>query len=185
MNRIVICVGGALALAACNKGPQVDLKNASGQQVAKAVSQSGIVSGAYVVQPGEWVSKATIQEMNFPGMPQQFQAQMNKALAAHQPDSSKQCVTPQDALKPKENFFAAHDNSCKFAHFAMGHGKMDVQLICQEAGGTRTSNMSGTYTSTSYSMNVSSTTTGGGESGAVIKMHVDSHRIGDCSGKGS
>ena len=52
MKPIASCIVGALALAACNKGPEVNLKNASGQQVAQAVSQSGVISGDYMIQPG-------------------------------------------------------------------------------------------------------------------------------------
>lgn len=185
MNRIVFCVAGAMALAACNKGPQVNLKNASGQQVAQAVSQSGVIPGDYMIQPGEWASKATLQEMTFPGMPPQFQEQMKKAMAERQGNSSKHCVTPEQAKKPKEDFFAGQDKSCRFAHFTMGGGRMDIQMVCKEEGGTRASNMSGTYTPTNYSMDVSSTVSGGPQSGAVMKMHVDAQRVGDCTAKES
>lgn len=185
MNRIVFYVVGAMALAACNKSPEVNLKNASGQQVAKAVDQSGVISGDYMIEPGEWASKVTVQEMSFPGMAPQFQEQMKKAMAARQSDGSKHCVTPEDARKPKEDFFAGQDKSCRFGHFTMGNGRMDIQIVCQEEGGTRTSNMSGAYTPTNYSMDVSSTVSGGEQSGTVMKMHVDAQRIGDCSGKDS
>lgn len=185
MKRIVLLFATVLPLAACNKSPEINLKNASGQQVAQAVSKSGVISGDYMIQPGVWVSKATIEEMSFPGMPPQFQEQMKNAMAAHQPDSSKVCVTPEEAKKPKEDFFAGPDKSCRFGHFTMGGGRMDVQMVCQEQDGTRTSNMTGTFTPTSYSMDVSSTITGGNESGAVMKMHVNAQRIGDCNGKDS
>ena len=185
MKRFGLLFVMSVPLAACNKGPEVNLKNASGQQVAQAVSQSGVVSGDYMIDPGEWVSKVTVQEMNFPGMPPQFQEQMKKAIASRQSEGSKHCVTPADAKKPKEDFFAGKDNSCRFAHFTMGGGRMDIQMVCQEEGGTRTSNMSGTYTPTNYSMDVSSNMSGGAQSGAAMKMHVDAQRIGDCSGKDS
>lgn len=185
MKRAGLCIAGALALAACNKGPEVNLKNASGQQVANAVSQSGVISGDYMIQPGEWASQVTIQEMSFPGMPPQFQDQMKKAISARESQSSKRCVSPEDAKKPKEDFFAGQDKNCRFGHFTMGHGKMDIQMVCQEERATRTSNMTGSFTPTGYSMEVSSTVSGGEQSGAVMKMHVDAKRIGNCSGKDS
>ena len=42
--KIAVCaVASALCLAGCNKGPSVELKNASGNQVAAAVKQSGVM----------------------------------------------------------------------------------------------------------------------------------------------
>jgi hypothetical protein len=65
----------------------------------------------------------------------------------------------------------------------MGGGKIDAQLVCSEEGSTQTTNLSGTYTSTSYSMDVSSSGTGGDRDGMSMKMHVDSQRVGECTGK--
>ena len=62
--------------------------------------------------------------------------------------------------KPKEDFFGA-DKSCKYAYFTMGGGKIDIQMVCSEEGTTQTTNMSGSYTPTSYSMDMSSSGSGG------------------------
>jgi len=185
MYRIVFCLGGALALAACNRGPQVNLKNASGQQVAQAVSKSAVGSGQYVIQPGEWITRTSIVERSYPGMNPAFQQQMQRAMAAQQPNALKRCVTPEEARKPNEDFFAGQDSSCRFAHFTMGKGRIDVQMVCQQPRGTQTSNISGTYSPTSYSMEISTLMSGGERSGALTKMHVEARRIGDCAAKGS
>jgi len=184
MNRIVFCVGTALVLVACNKGPVVNLKNASGQQVAEAVSQSKVGSGPYVIQPGEWITRTSIEERSYPGMAPAFQEQMRHAIAAQQPNELKRCVTPDEARKPNEDFFADQNGSCRFARFMMGKGRIDIQMVCQAAG-TLTSNASGTYSPTSYSMEVSTLMSGGEQSGAVTKIHVEARRIGDCAAKES
>jgi Protein of unknown function (DUF3617) len=185
MKNAVCVVASVLCLAACNKGPKVDLHNASGNQVAQAVKQSGVMNSDTMVEPGLWQSKVTIQEMNIPGIPAQYASRMKQEMAEHQQQTSKHCLTKEEARKPKEDFFAGEDKSCKFAHFAMGGGKMDIQMVCNHEGSTQTTNMNGTYTPTSYSMDMSSTGSGGHQQGMSMKMHVDSQRIGECTGKDS
>jgi hypothetical protein len=185
MKESAFWIVSALALSACNRGPQVNLKNATGQQVAEAVSKSAVGSGQYMIQPGEWVTRTSIVERSYPGMSAEFQQQMQRAMAAQQPNEVKRCVTPDEARKPNEDFFAGQDSSCRFAHFTMGKGRIDVQMVCQQQLGTQTSNISGTYSPTSYSMEVSTLISGGERSGAMTKMHVEARRIGGCPAAGS
>jgi hypothetical protein len=44
-------------------------------------------------------------------------------------------------------------------------------------------NVSGSYTPTSYSIDTSMTGSGGEQNGMSMKMHVDSQRVGECTGK--
>ena len=180
--RVAAC---ALCLAACNKGPAVDLHNASANQVTQAVKQSGMMTSDSMVEPGLWQSKATVLDMNIPGMPAQYAAKMKQEMAEHRNEASKHCIKPEDVKKPKEDFFGA-DKSCRYGHFTMGGGKIDIQMVCKEEGSTQTSNMSGSYTPTSYSMDMAMNGTGGGmQDGMNMKMHVDSQRVGECTGKES
>ena len=183
MKPAVCVIACVLTLAACNKGPQVDLHNATGNQVAQAVRQSGVMTSDTMIEPGLWQSKVTIEEMNIPGIPVQFADKMRQSMADHKERSSSHCVTPEQVRKPKEDFFAGEDKSCHYAQFTMGSGKMDIQMVCNEEGSTRTTMMHGTYTPTSYSMDMSSQGSGGREAGMSMKMHVDSNRIGECSAK--
>ena len=182
MKSAVRVIAGVLILSACNKGPEVNLHNATGNQVAKAVRQSGM-TGETMIEPGLWQSKVTIEEMNIPGIPAQFAEKMKQSMAERKERSSSHCVTPEQVKKPKEDFFAGEDKSCHYATFTMGGGKMDIEMVCSEEGSTRTTMMHGTYTPTSYSMDMSSEGSGGG-AGMSMKMHVDSNRIGECSAKG-
>ena len=51
--KIRVCVvASALCLGGCNKGPTVELHNASGNEVAAAVKQSGIMSSDTMMEPG-------------------------------------------------------------------------------------------------------------------------------------
>ncbi|MFL6720993.1 MAG: DUF3617 domain-containing protein [Sphingomonas sp.] len=172
-----------VTLAGCNKSPQVDVHNATGNQVAQAVQQSGVMSGDTMVEPGLWQSKVTVAEMNIPGVPPQYAERMKQSIAEHQQQSSRHCLTKEDVKKPKEGFFAGEDKSCHYAHFTMGGGKMDIQMVCHREGTTQTTNMAGTYTPTSYSMDMSSQGSDGEKGGMTMKMHVDAQRVGECTGK--
>lgn len=182
MKQSVCVIASVLCLAACNKGPQVNLKNATGNQVAQAVRQSGVMGSDSMIQPGLWQSKVTIQEMNFPGMPPEYLDKMKQSIAEHRNQGSKHCITEADVKKPKEDFFGA-DKNCKYDHFTMGGGKIDIAMVCHNEDTTQTMSGNGSYTPTSYSIDTAMTASGGHESGMSMKMHVDSQRVGACTGK--
>ena len=103
--------------------------------------------------------------MNIPGMPAQYADRMKQEMAAHRQQSSKRCLTKEEAKKPKEDFFAGQDKSCRYGHFTMGGGKIDIQMVCTAEGQTQTTNMAGSYTPTSYAMDMSSQGSGGAGEG--------------------
>ena len=96
MKHAVCVAASILCLTACNKGPEVDLHNASGNQVSHAVQQSGMMTSDSMVEPGLWQSKATVLDMNIPGMPAQYAAKMKQEIAEHRNESSKHCIKPED-----------------------------------------------------------------------------------------
>jgi uncharacterized protein DUF3617 len=183
MKTAVCVLASVVCLSGCNKGPTVELHNATGNQVAKAVATSGVMNGDTMIEPGLWQSKVTVLEMNIPGLPAEYADKMKQSMAERRNETSSHCVKPEDVKKPKEDFFGA-DKSCKYDHFTMGGGKIDAQMVCREEGSTETSNLAGTYTPTSYSMDMSMKGSGEGrENGMTMKMHVDSQRVGECTGK--
>jgi hypothetical protein len=182
MKNVMCVVASALCLAGCNKGPAVELHNATGNQVAQAVTKAGVMNSDTMVQPGLWQSKTNVEEMNMPGIPAQYAAQMKQSIAQHRDETSKHCIKPEDVKKPKEDFFGA-DKSCRYDHFTMGGGKIDVAMVCHHEETTEKMNVSGSYTPTSYSIDTSMTGSGGEQNGMSMKMHVDSQRVGECTGK--
>jgi hypothetical protein len=178
-----VCVAAAgLCLAGCNKGPTVSVKNATGNEVAQAVKQSGVMTSGSMIEPGLWQSKVVIQQMTMPGLPPEYADKMKQSIAEHRNDVNKHCVTEADVKKPKAEFFGA-DKSCKYDHFTMGGGKIDIAMACQHEGTTNNMKVSGSYTPTTYSVDTAMTGTGGREGGMSMKMHVDAQRIGQCTGK--
>ena len=182
MKHGVCVLASIVCLTACNKGPTVELHNATGNEVAEAMTKAGVMNSDTMVQPGLWQSKATVLEMNMPGIPAQYAAQMKQSIAEHRNETSSHCIKPEDVKKPKEDFFGA-DKSCKYDHFTMGGGKIDVAMVCREEETTMNTQVSGSYTPTSYSIDSSMTGTGGRENGMSMKMHVDAKRVGECTGK--
>ncbi len=182
MKKTMILIAGATVLASCNKGPEVNVRNATGNQVSEAVKQSGVMTSGAMIEPGLWESKVTIQEMSIPGIPAQYAAKMKQSIAEHQQQASKHCLTEADVKKPKEDFFGA-DKSCRYDHFTMGGGKIDVAMVCRSDETTQNMNVSGSYTPTSYSIDTSMNGSGGQQQGMSMKMHVDANRVGQCTGK--
>lgn len=176
----------AVLLAGCDSGPKVDVKNANMSEVGKAVAKSGIGRGDdFQVRPGKWESKVAIEEIEIPGMPAGMQEQMKKTFAEHQTAGFTSCLTPEEARKPKADFFAGKDNKCRYDHFKMGDGKIDAKMRCDAGEGVQVMEMAGTYSPEAYSMTVSSVREGGAGPGgeARMKMRMDSRRVGECDGK--
>ena len=177
---LVACVG---LLAACNKGAQVNEKDASVAEVAEKVRQSGAEQA--MVRPGLWESQVTIEQFDIPGMPAEMAQRMKTMMAESQEHGFKTCLTPEDVKRPKEDFFGGKDDSCRYDHFTMGGGKIDAVMRCGKEGGTQVMQMAGTYSPEAYRMQTSMDVSGGegANAGMKMKMRVEAKRIGECTGK--
>jgi hypothetical protein len=183
MRHWVVPIVCAVALASCSKGAQVDVKNASVNDVAAAVTRSGVMTSGTMIEPGLWESKLTFKDVQMPDLPKNVAEQMKKSMARHREQTNSNCVTPDEVKNPKKGFFTGIDKSCRYQHFTMGSGKIDIRMICNVEGSTQTTDMAGTYTPTTYSMDMSSQSSGGHARGMAMKMHVDARRVGECSAK--
>jgi hypothetical protein len=164
-----------IALAACDTGPKVEADNAKPSEVAEKMRDA--VGGETFVRPGKWLSTVTIQDMDMPGMPPEFSAKMREAMVARQVET---CLTPDQAKRPKGDFFAA-DKSCQYDHFEMRGGKLDAAMRCEHDGMSQATTMTGDYSPDAYQMTMSTKMEGTGpQSGMTMKMQVAAKRIGDC-----
>ena len=178
MKHTAFLIACALPLAACNSDPQVTAENASAEEVARKVEAAG--GTANFVNPGLWQSTVTLEEMAIPGMPAGALEEMKRAQGRQMTD--KQCLTPEEAKRPKEEFFGGKDN-CRYERFEMGNGKIDAVMNCAEGGGTQKMTLAGTYSGDSYAMQMSMQAADKGEAAMSMKMRVDAKRIGECTGK--
>lgn len=179
MKHELLLIAGVLALAGCNSDPQVSVENASAEDVAQKVEAAGGTDN--FVNPGLWQSTVTLDEMTIPGMPPEVAAQMKSVQGRTQVD--QQCLTPEQAKRPKEDFFGGKEN-CRYERFTMGNGRIDAVMNCSEGGATQKMTMAGTYSGNAYDMRMEMQAAGASQgSGMGMKMRVDAKRIGECTGK--
>jgi len=178
-----------LFAAACNRDPQVDAKNASVAEVADKVRKSG--AGESFVRAGLWESKVTIEQLDMPGMPPEMAARMKQMMAENQPKAFKNCLTPEDVKKPKEDFFAGRNKSCRYDRFSMGNGKIDAVMRCGGEQATQVMEMAGTYSPDAYHIQMSNKIEAAAkgaegsmaEGAMAMRVRVNARRIGECTGK--
>lgn len=184
MKSAMVLIACAIPLAACGSEPEVDIKNASVGDVAREVAESGS-GGEFVMRPGKWSSKVSIEEVSLPGMPTDAAKQMQDMFAARQPQGFESCLTPEQAKRPREDFFSGKSDQCRYDHFKMGDGKIDAKMRCQAGGATQLMEMAGNYSRDNYSMTMSMNQQGGPEpaAGMRMRMRVDARRVGECTGK--
>lgn len=174
----ITCAG---LLAGCNSEPDVDMKNASVADVAREVGEQSDDNA--FVRPGKWEAKVTFEEMTMPGVPAEMAAQM-KGMAGRT-ETQQSCLTAEEAKRPKEDFFAGKDKSCRYDHFKMGDGEIDAAMKCSAGGVSQLMTMKGSYTPDSYQMAMAmKAEAGAGPAGGMtMKVRVDAKRIGECDGK--
>jgi hypothetical protein len=176
MRRLPLVLVPALALAACNSSPTVEATNASGAEVAKKVQESGVTDS--FISPGQWQMAMKINEMSMPGMPPEAAERMKGMMG--QGHTFTECLTAEDVKKPKADMFSG-DEKCKYDHFSMGGGKIDITMSC---GGDqpRKMQMNGTYSPNEYNMKVSSQGEGKTGPGAMsMQMEMAAKRLGECT----
>lgn len=173
-----------IGLAACDRGSEVDLTNATPAEVAKAMKESGATR--VMVSPGKWSSTVAVLEMNNPGMPAEMQAMMKQRIG--QPQTVEACLTAEQVDNP-ERMLGQIPASCRYDRYTMGDGKMDGKLRCETNGMKQEMSVAGTYSKDQYSITIDNKTTmpagavPGGQAGTMsMKMKVDSKRLGDCDG---
>lgn len=189
MRRLATTGGAAgaglllLTLAACGS-KTVTAENASVAEVAAKVKASGLADKP-LLTPGHWDMTMTVREMTMPGLPPQMAARMHEAMG--KPKTFGSCVTPEQAKRPSEDFFSgAKQANCKYAHFNMGDGVIDMALVCTpEAGMKQTMTMKGTYAADTYSMSLDSKVEGGRGpmNGMTMKADMEGRHTGACTGK--
>lgn len=186
MRKAIMISSAAMALlplAACGE-KRVTAENASVAEVAEKVKESGIAGDSFI-NPGQWETMVEITDVSIPGMPPEMAAQMKQHMAEGHSDRS--CVTPEEAKKPREQFFGGEQmKHCKYDRFAFGGGRIDMTMQCaHESGMRQVMEMHGSYSGDAYRMDVQSDATGG--QGAMktmrVAMRISGKRVGACTGK--
>lgn len=179
-----------LLLAGCGSGDDVSMKDASVEDVAKAISN------VKPIKPGKWEATSEVvdfklsgQEMNDPQAKAMMES-MAKAMIGKKTTFSH-CISPEEAAKPGEKFFAGEEagKGCQYDNFSMTDGKIDAVMTCKNADpagqGSMKMTMTGTYGETSYAMDATMVAEGMGPSGKsggmTIRSKNSSKWVGACS----
>ena len=184
MRQAALLIAAVLPLAACNKEPQVDVKNASVGEVTTQVGQAGATES--FVRPGKWESSVQFVSMDASGMPESARSMMQKMNDRRQVLTT--CLKPDDVKQPKEDFFSGKkDGNCRYDHFKMAGGKIDAVMRCNQGGANQVMKLTGDYSPEAYSMQMAMKSEGGpsGIKDMTMNMRVDARRVGECDSKGA
>jgi hypothetical protein len=181
MRRTWMACASALALGACNQGPEVREENASVAEVEKKMADAG--GAASFVRPGRWESKVTIEEMKIAGMSEEMSRQM--PTFEGRVETSFSCLSEEEAKRPKEDFFSGGNKNCRYDRFTMAGGRIDAVMKCTQERASHTMTLQGSYSPDTYNMQMSMKAEGGEgyDAGMTMKMRVDAKRVGQCTGK--
>ena len=166
---------GSFALAGCGSNDTVEAENVSAESVAEQVAKADLTP-----QAGRWESTMTIEKMEIGGMLPEAQKAMKDHMGTTQTFTS--CLTPEEAAKPKADFFQGKDSGCDYEKFSMGDGKIDAVMTCQENGHSQKMTMMGTYGEQSYDMKVTADGEAGPGMPMSMAMSITSRRVGECNG---
>ncbi len=172
MYRIVLApVALALALSACNKGPEVSMTNASAEDVAKAAKAAGPK-----LKGGQWEVKSELVSAEIPGAPASVVESMKKSGST----TVSQCFTDEQ-LNSQNGAMGKMGENCKFADFKMGNGSMSGTATCKMPQGEATSKVSGTYADDKFDYAVESSASMPNNQTTKMNMKISGKRTGDCT----
>ena len=181
IRHAAMVLAAALPLAACGSEPEVDARNVSVEEVAEQVADAR--GGEGFVRPGKWRSSVQIEEFELPGAPPEVASAMRGMHDKAQ--VYENCLTPEEARRPKEKFFAGANKNCRYDRFTMGNGKIDAVMKCDGDGMDQTMAMQGSYGPEAYQLQMSMKADAGSgpPGGMTMRMRVDAKRVGECDGK--
>lgn len=164
----------ATLFTACDSSPSVEVTNATPEQVATAVKQSGIAEE--LQQPGKWTVRASLVDLKAPGLPPQQLEMMKSMLAKSVP--AERCVTADD-LKKANAFLDQNAAGCTFDHYRLGGGKLDGEARCKVGDVSQHLVLKGTYTRDTTETTMTSELTGGPQP-MTMTMNIKAQRLGPC-----
>lgn len=178
MRKFLIIGIAALAITACSdKDADADGDGKVSDAEAKAEMADG---GSMAMQPGEWETKISFNNVEGKGLPPQALKAMKEQMAKGV--TSKTCMTKAQSEKPDADFFGSPpEANCTFDELNRSANSMKVAMTCKPAPNmTIKSKMDGTFGATTYAMTVEQSTEG--TPMGVMKMtgKIEGKRIGDC-----
>jgi hypothetical protein len=148
---------GSLALAACSKPAGETTTAAEGPEASAA--PAAVASST--IQPGYWES--------------------TKVSPGEEPETDHDCVTAEDTDLKGQLQKSLNNANCTYTKQQVGGGRIDIEGTCagqEGVVGTSTTKMSGTYTPTTYNMDLAISVTVENKP-VTMAMKVTGKRVGD------
>ena len=124
------------------------------------------------VTPGKWDIVTTINSVDMPGAPP-FIANMMKG----KPIKISHCLTAEEAARGPQEMMKSR-KECRFTRYSMAGGKLDSVMVCEQGSNVTTATSTGSFTSTGFTSNARSVTTG--NQPMTMTMTAVGTRTGDC-----
>lgn len=173
-----------LALAACSGGGAD--KDGDGKITKEEVAAE---AEAIKFSAGEWENKVEIVDVKFDESKLPPEAKgMTGAIVKQmvgQVQTTKNCLTEEQAKKPGADFLAGAENDeCTYKKFNLSGGKIDADIQCKgkEAGQEGNIKLAGTFTSSTYDMQMDMVMQSPQTGSMTIKAKNSAKRIGECKG---
>ena len=175
MNRLLLIALPLVILSACGPGRKVEGENASVAEVAEDVAAANADAPRF--RPGKWASTTTIEALEIPGMPPEaaeYQKKMMRGIAT----GIESCLTPEQAARPNEGFFAGQEGNCRYDRYSAEAGKLSAVMRCGSGDSVQLVEFEGSFSPDQYELQMVSKAEG--PAGRTMKMKIDARRIGDC-----
>lgn len=178
----MMTAGAALALlAGCGEGGGEAEKAKTGPQTAEEVAKE---MSEMQLRPGQWETTTQILSMEAPGVP----PEATKAVTDNKTTVAT-CITPEQAAKPDAAFLSGQQGAdCTYSDFDMSGGKVRGRISCknQNAPGSMTMAMSGTYAEEEYDFGMDMELRGDAPGQTMtMKARTTGRHIGECPAGGA
>lgn len=176
MQRMAAVSIMALAtLAGCSKPARVDERNATPEEVGKAIADA---SGDIHLAPGRWETTADLKALDGPGVLPAALGIARDSLAKKGPVAT--CLTPEQAARPGATFFNKDARNCTYHHFKMENGEIDALLTCGDKG-QESAEFKGRYGPRRYTIDMTTRSVIEGRP-MTMTMSLYSKNTGQCRG---
>ncbi len=184
MQTVSILALPLMALAACSGGGAD--KDGDGK-----ISKEEVAKEAESIKfsAGEWENKVEIVDVKFDETKLSAERKaMTGAIVKQmigQVQTTKNCLTEEQAKKPGADFLAgATNDECTYKKFDLSGGAINADITCkgQQPGQKGDIKLNGTYTATSYDMQMDMAMSSGEMGTMTMKAKNSAKRIGECKG---
>jgi hypothetical protein len=178
MTRLLLIALPLLSLSACDTGRKVEGENAAVAEVPEKVA--AVNADAPRFRPGKWASTTTIEALEIPGMPPEaaeYQKKMMRGIAT----GIESCLTPEQAARPNEGFFAGQEGNCRYDRYSAEAGKLSAVMRCGSGDSAQLVEFEGSFAPEQYELRMVSKAEG--PAARTMTMKINARRIGECDDK--